>query len=92
METVKFHQNFVCDFWAQTFPISSIYMLPKLQTKIIRNGLDVLNLYITKIKKKKKKKKKKVKLSSNPHFIYCSNYLTEPTCLYLTQLIVFSIG
>ena len=58
METVKFHQNFVCDFWAQTFPISSIYMLPKLQTKIIRNGLDVLNLYISKITKKKKKKKK----------------------------------
>ena len=58
METVKFHQNFVCDFWAQTFPIPSIYMLPKLQTKIIRNGLDVLNLYISKITKKKKKKKK----------------------------------
>ena len=57
METVKFHQNFVCDFWAQTFPIPSIYMLPKLQTKIIRNGLDVLNLYISKITKKKKKKK-----------------------------------
>ena len=56
METVKFHQNFVCDFWAQTFPIPSIYMLPKLQTKIIRNALDVLNLYISKITKKKKKK------------------------------------
>ena len=53
METVKFHQNFVCDFWAQTFPIPSIYMLPKLQTKIIRNALDVLNLYISKITKKK---------------------------------------
>ena len=44
------------------------------------------------LKLKKKKKKKKIKLSSNPHFICCSNYLTEPTCLYLTQLIVFSIG
>ena len=54
MEIVKFHQNFVLDFWAQTFPISSIYMLPKLQTKIIRNALDVLNLYISKITKKKK--------------------------------------
>ena len=52
MEIVKFHQNFVLDFWAQTFPIPSIYMLPKLQTKIIRNALDVLNLYISKITKK----------------------------------------
>ena len=43
-------------------------------------------------RKLQKKKKKNIKLSSNPHFIYCSNYLTEPTCLYLTQLIVFSIG
>ena len=48
------------------------------------------SIYI--FRKLQKKKKKKIKLSSNPHFIYCSNYLTEPTCLYLTQLIVFSIG
>ena len=63
MEIVKFHQNFVLDFWAQTFPIPSIYMLPKLQTKIIRNALDVLNLYISKITKKKKKNQTVIKSS-----------------------------